>query len=575
MLDKKTLPLVILLVIIVIFYYQILEFLGLYEPPPPEPTRTEQVQPGYDTITSQRDTITPKELETYGETKKEYPILAADTLSDSLPVDTTYVTTNKYVVAISSQGGGPISLKLKDHHYRDGEMIEMIPNARGATPSPVFAGGTFSTESIPFVSNKTPGQYDASYDTLSMVYTYTSPDLGIIRKRYTFYPDKYHFDLVVEVENRNKLGFESQYNMMWNTPLEVTEPQIEMDYQSMQAVAMFGGSREALDDFEGNSLRQSMEGYTTWAGVRSKYFTAVLIPRDREASAAVAAGEKRKISTPDGSIEQVHVTAGLTMPFANVPVVSDSFSVFVGPMDYLLMSDYDVDLEDVLDIGTMPFFGMIIKPFAIAIIWLLPKMYNVIPNYGVVIILFALLVKLITLPLSMRQFKSMQAMKDLAPKTEELKKRYKKDPQALQRETMKLYKSEGVNPMSGCLVMLPQMPLMIAMFRVFQATILLRAAPFVGFIDDLSRGASGITDPYLILVVLMIGTQFISSKLTMSSGQQNQKAFIYILPLFMGFLFYSLPSGLILYWTVFSLGSLLDWFLFKRNKIKNTEVKTA
>jgi len=140
---------------------------------------------------------------------------------------------------------------------------------------------------------------------------------------------------------------------------------------------------------------------------------------------------------------------------------------------------------------------------------------------------------------------------------------------------MKLYKTQGVNPMSGCLVMLPQMPLMIAMFRVFQETILLRAAPFVGFIDDLSRGASGFTDPYIILVVLMIGTQFISSKLTMASGQQQQKAFIYILPLFMGFLFYSLPSGLILYWTVFSLMSLLDWFLFKRNKLKNTEVKTV
>jgi len=263
------------------------------------------------------------------------------------------------------------------------------------------------------------------------------------------------------------------------------------------------------------------------------------------------------------------------MPFANVPVVSDSFSVFVGPMDYLLMSSYDVDLQDILDIGTMPFFGTILKPFAIAIIWLLPKMYNLIPNYGVVIILFALLIKIITLPLSMRQFKSMQAMKDLAPKTEELKKKYKKDPQALQRETMKLYKTQGVNPMSGCLVMLPQMPLMIAMFRVFQATILLRAAPFVGFIDDLSRGASGFTDPYIILVILMIGTQFISSKLTMSSGAQQQKALIYVLPLFMGFLFYSLPSGLILYWTIFSLMSLLDWFLFKRNKIKNAEVKTA
>jgi len=575
MLDKKTLPLVILLVIIVVFYYQILEFLGLYEPPPPKPATTEQVQPETDTLINPRDTITPIEIDAFTETKKEHPLLANDTLIDSVPVETTFVTTNKYIIAISNHGGGPVSLKLKDHYYRDGNLIEMIPDARGATPSPIFAGGTFSTASVPFVSNRNAGSYNAIHDTISLIYTYTSPDNGIIRKRYTFYPNQYHFDMVVELENRDKLGFERQYTMMWNTPLEVTEPQKDKDYQAMQAVVMFGGSRETLDDFEGDKLRQTIEGFTSWAGVRSKYFTAILIPCDREASGAIALGEKKKISTPTGNIEQHHITTGLTMPFANVPTITDSFTVYVGPMDYLLMSSYDVDLEAMLNIGTMPFFGMILKPFAIAIIWLLPKMYNFLPNYGVVIILFALLVKLITLPLSMRQFKSMQAMKDLAPKTEELKKKYKNDPQGLQRETMKLYKTQGVNPMSGCLVMLPQMPLMIAMFRVFQETILLRAAPFVGFIDDLSRGASGFTDPYIILVVLMIGTQFISSKLTMASGQQQQKAFIYILPLFMGFLFYSLPSGLILYWTVFSLMSLLDWFLFKRNKLKNTEVKTV
>ncbi len=120
--------------------------------------------------------------------------------------------------------------------------------------------------------------------------------------------------------------------------------------------------------------------------------------------------------------------------------------------------------------------------------------------------------------------------------------------------------------------MLPQMPLFIAMFRVFQSTILLRDAPFVWFISDLSVGASGIADPYIILVVIMVIAQFLSQKLTMPSTAQN-KMIGYIMPLFFGYIFYRFASGLVLYWICFSAFSLLDYVLFKRPK--KPEVKTA
>ncbi|RKX29789.1 MAG: hypothetical protein DRP47_00855 [Candidatus Zixiibacteriota bacterium] len=574
MLDKKSLPLIILLIAVILFYYPILEFLGLNPPPEPAP-QTEQTQGSADSLQPIEKPTTGQPTQPLTDTAKPAQILEQDISLDTTAVDSVIISTNKYTAILSSLGGGPVSIKLKEHYYRNGEEIEMLPEADHATPDAVFAGGTFSTSIMHCSCNLTPGSYDATRDTLEIIYEYLSPDSGLIRKRYHFYPDSYHFSLNIEVEQREKLGFERQYSLVWNTPLGTTEPQMKRDYNSFEAVAMQSGSREALDDFKDDTLSQSLDGYTTWVGVRSLYFTAIIIPQGRQADLAFANGSKRKVSTPEGRIEQRKITAGLVMPFASVSSFSDSFTVYVGPMDYMLMWDYDVDLEAMLNIGTFPFFGMILKPFAIAILWLLPIMYDIIPNYGLVIILFALLVKIITLPLSMKQFKSMQAMKELAPHIEELKKQHKKNPQALQKETMKLYKTHGVNPMSGCLVMLPQMPLMIAMFRVFQATVLLRAAPFVGFVDDLSRGASGFTDPYIILVILMVGTQFISSKLTMASGQQQQKALMYMMPLMMGFLLYSLPSGLILYWTIFSLMSLLDWFLFKRNKIKNVEVKTA
>ncbi|MCK4633096.1 MAG: membrane protein insertase YidC, partial [candidate division Zixibacteria bacterium] len=268
-----------------------------------------------------------------------------------------------------------------------------------------------------------------------------------------------------------------------------------------------------------------------------------------------------------------HIMAGLEMQFANAPVIADTFTVFVGPLDYTLMSDYEVGLEDILGIGTTPFIGWLIKPFAIAIIWVLPRMYDFIPNYGIVIILFAFLVKMVTLPLSLKSFKSMNAMKMLQPKIDELKKKHKKNPQALNKEMMKMYKAHGVNPMSGCLPILPQMPLFFALFSVFRSTILLRDAPFIFFIDDLSRGASSFTDPYIILVLIMIAAQFISQKFTMASATQQNKALMYIMPLFMGFIFYRFAAGLVLYWACFSLFSLVDYMIFRRDKAP--EIKAA
>jgi YidC/Oxa1 family membrane protein insertase len=298
-----------------------------------------------------------------------------------------------------------------------------------------------------------------------------------------------------------------------------------------------------------------------------------MIPRTRQAEGVFAKGEKRKVVASQGSTEARLLTIGLEMPFAGAGAITDSFTIFVGPLDYDLMKSYGNEMEDILGIGTTPYVGWIIKPFALAVLWLLPMMYSMIGNYGWVIILFALLIKLVTLPLSLKSFKSMQAMKDIQPKIDELKKKHKNNPQALNSDMMKLYKTAGVNPFSGCLPMLLQMPLFFGLFSVFRQTILLRDAPWFWFISDLSRGASGFTDPYIILVVFMVAFQFISQKLTMATNQQN-KMLMYLLPLMFAFFFYKLAAGLVLYWASFSLFSLLDYVIFKRSK-KNAEIQTV
>lgn len=567
--DKKTIVIVVLLGLFLIFYFQIMEGLGLYTPPDPATV----TQPT-DTVSQTSDSVSPQTFAV--ETTPEAITTTIDPLEtavENIINDTVVINTNKYQLTFTSVGGGPVSIILNDYTYRDGEKIEMIPDPVGATLETGFAGGTFVTTNQPFVSSLNAGSYHVSSEPLDLSYTYTGSDGGQIVRHFRFYPDEYHYDFNLELINPNQLGFSGKYTLGWNNHLGTTEPQLEMDYTAMEAVAMQGDERVKLDEFENGQLKQSLEGNTLWAGLRSKYFAAVIIPTNRDAEAVFATGTEETIETAEGDVNKREFNVGINMPFANVVSLRDSFTVFVGPLDYYIMDSYNVGLEDMLDIGTTPFVGWLIKPFAIGIMWILPRMYDIIPNYGLVIIIFALLVKLITLPLSMKSFKSMNAMKELQPKIDALKKKHEKNPQALNADMMKLYKAHGVNPISGCLPMLPQMPLFFALFSVFRSTILLRGAEFVFFIDDLSRGASSFTDPYIILVVIMIIAQFVSTKLTMATTQN--KAFGYIMPLFMGFIFYRFAAGLVLYWTCFSVFSLLDYFLFKRKKAKNPEVLTS
>ena len=568
--DKKSIIAIVILAVLIIFYWPILQKLGMVqEPVAPEPTVDTVVLSPAEPSASQP--AVPAEQLPAVTGAIEPSQLTASVEPDTMTVDTVVVETEYYIATLSSYGGGPISILLKDYTYRDSTPIEMITG--GSLAVPEIEMGNFGSSSLYYSCSRQAGKYDATRDPLEVVYTYTGPAGGTIERRFTFLPEEHHFDLKINVDDPSVFG-DRTYALHWNAPLSPTEPDLASDWTSMQVAAMVGGARDALDDFNDGRLRETVDGQVGWAGVRSTYFAAVLIPRNRMADGAFARGEERDVVTPEGGmIEERHITGGLSMSFAAVSPIADSFTVFVGPLDYMMMADYNAELEDMLDIGTTPYVGWIIKPFAIGVMWLLPKMYDVIPNYGVVIILFAFLVKMITLPLSIRQFKGMQAMKDLQPKIDEMKKKYKKDPQKLNAEMMKMYKANGVNPLSGCLPLLPQMPLFFALFSVFRSTILLREAPFFWFFDDLSRGASGLTDPYIVLVLLMIGAQFISQKLTMPANQQN-KMLGYMMPLFMGFIFYRFAAGLVLYWTTFSALSMLDYAIFKRPK-KNLDVKTV
>ncbi len=589
--DKKSLFIIIPIVVVILFYWQILEFFGLYEPPKPV---TQSQSDTTQIVDTNRAATTPTpndpssgiakptELVVKQSTVADSSLLSLeqptlDTAVASITIDTIRIQTKQYDILCSNRGGGPISIKLRQYTKKDSSVIDMLPTGEHALPELRFAGSTVSTDALFFTPSIRTRSIDATSSPAILSYTYTPPTGGArITKRYTFHPESYSIGCVIEFENASSLGFERDYRVMWQSALPVTEPEMKTDMESAEVVAWQQGNRVSINEFNGSTMNQVITGDTRWCGVRSKYFTGVLMATtENVGTAAIGEGTIRTVNTPSGSVEEKRLTAGLEFELASGVRHKDSLEIFVGPLDYTLLDKYPDDLEGLLDIGTTPWVGWIVKPFALAVIWLLPLMYAVIPNYGVCIILFALLIKLLTLPLSLKTFKSMAAMRDMGPKLEKLKLKYKDNPQALTSETMKLYKDAGVNPFSGCLPMLAQMPIFFALFSVFRSSILLRHAPFVGFVNDLSHGASSFTDPYIILVVLMIGAQFLSSFITSSNQPQQNKMFLYIFPVIMGFMFYSFSAGLVLYWTAFSLFSLIDWYIFRSQQPKNAHIQEA
>jgi len=564
-LDKKTIILVVALGLLVIFWMPIMTTLGLMKAPAPQPQRTtadsSQVAQEANKISATQDSTAAP----IAASKVAHSDTTSASQAENIVEDSIIVETEAWIVTLSNYGGGPVSHKLKNYKYLDGNLIEMLPSCQKATPELDFNALKVNAGKITYQASLAKGKYIVGSTPLELAYTYKGEGGGTLIKKYRFYNNKYQYDLIIEVIDRASLGIEREYSLEWNNPLEPTELRLYDDYNAMWAMGHMGGERIKFDDYTDNKYSISLSGSTNWIATRSKYFASILVPRSQLASGAKSSGVKEKLVTPHETVQKRNITIGLMMEIPSGDKLVDSFSVFVGPMDYDILKSFDNTVVDIFDIGTTPVVGWIIKIFAIPIMWILPRMYAVIPNYGFVIMIFALIIKLITLPLSKKTVKSMMAMKELQPKMEELKKKHKNNPQALNKEMMKLYKDMGINPFSGCLPYLPQLPLFFALFAVFSSTILLRQAPFLFWWNDLSRGALSLTDPYIILVALMMILMFVQQKMTMTDPKN--KMLIYLMPVMMGFFFYKASAGLVLYWTSFSLFSFIEQLVFKPKKL--------
>lgn len=297
-----------------------------------------------------------------------------------------------------------------------------------------------------------------------------------------------------------------------------------------------------------------LEKPTTWqldekgfAGLEDNYFLAVLIPRGPSSAQAepVAFKDPSGKSTP---LVASGVSGSGTL----------DASAYFGPKDVEVLESLNVGLEKTVDFG---WFGVLARP----LLWLLKRTYTWCGNFGVAILLVTLLIRVLLFPLLFKSYASMKKMQKLAPKMNAIRDKYKKarsdatQRQKMNEELMKLYQSEGYNPMSGCFPMLLQLPILVAFYNVLSHAIELRHAPFVLWMRDLSA-----TDHTYVLLILMIVSMYIQQAMTPSTVDPAQKRIFQFMPLLWGFLFKDMPSGLVLYWLFSNILTILQQMLINR-----------
>ncbi len=483
------------------------------------------------------------------------------------------IETDLYVLELSTHGAVVRSIAFTEYDLWDGNPVQLVETEKGGDLSVLFTssdGKLISTRDFYFESeyeHQHTFRLEEEDQEDSLTLTLPVGDDRWIKKTFTIRNGSYDFDVKYEFLGMHDIIANFEYQIVWDHGIKLTEHESVNEAEFASAYAYIGGELEKLDasNFD-RDYEATYTGTTDWVGTRNKYFAVALVPREPNAGGAYLEGHRIRQSE---KVAKENYSIALRMPFRTRDYESATVTVFLGPMEYSLLKSYDVGLDKMLSLGA----AWIIRPISEYFILPLFKLINyVVPNFGFVIIIFSIIIKLLLHPLTKKQMYSMRKMQKLTPMMTEIREKYKEDPQKMNREIMRLYSDYGVNPASGCLPMLPQLPILFALYTVFRSTIELRQAEFALWIKDLSVPDKIVTLPFDIpilgvdylsgLALLMGITLFIQQKMTIKDPRQ--KALVYIMPVMLTLLFTIFPSGLNLYYFVFNLLSIGQQYYVNR-----------
>ncbi len=417
-------------------------------------------------------------------------------------------------------------------------------------------------------------------NTDTLTFTTTIDDQLKISKKFTFYNNSYTVDMDLIFENVSddsdtlQIGGEGNsdgYQLRWG---EGINADILIHEKDSGKRGRFDPKKEGAKTYigTGKPKKQLKDefAYATvlWTSFDNRYFSAFMIP-DPQLQATYKLENPEPKAPPDVFIAAATETAVMTIP--NFPLPSQkkqthSFRLYVGPKDDVMLKEITapndpellINLSKIIDFG---FFG----PVAWAMLWLVKMLHNVFGNYGISIIILTGLVKVISFPLTRKAHVSMKKMQQLQPQLVELKEKFRDDPQKLNKATMRIYKENGVNPLSGCIPWLPQLPIFWALFALLGTAVEFRGAPFFLWINDLSAPDILFKLPFTIPLIFIdidairflpilnglaawLQQKFVGGMSATPATSNTQMKIMQFMPLIFVFLFYNWASGFVLYW---------------------------
>jgi YidC/Oxa1 family membrane protein insertase len=389
----------------------------------------------------------------------------------------------------------------------------------------------------------------------SVEFSYEMPGEYQLTKTFLFRSNKPVIDLVVRIKNLS--AREKHFPVTLSFGMAYEEEALK-NYGYYDAAAY--ADKLQTKDLSGLKKKGfSFPDPTAWAGFVKKYF-ALLVKPDGKIIEGSAKADKKNL------------WGQMTMEPLTVPAGGEgerSFLIYAGPQRYELLKSFGAGFEEVFSRG---FFGL----FKTGILATLKFLDQYTHNFGWALVILTLLIKLLFAPLTHLSYASMKKMQLLAPKMKAIQEHHKKDPAQSQKALMELYRRNKVNPMMGCLPMLIQIPVFIAMFKLLPEAIELHGAPFIGWIKDLSAPDHFMTLPFTvpilgwnalnILPITMAISQVWYQKLmpTQPGSSPEQQTIMNIMPIFFGFICYNMPSGLTLYWTLQNLFSIIQQVFINR-----------
>ncbi len=522
------------LVILILVAYQ--WYLSRFETPPQEPARP---------------TTTTPPAQPAAPPPASAPAIAPAKPAKSLPKPVTrivpptrevIVETPLMQVTLSTVGGRVTSWQLKKYHVGDGAPVDLVAvKDPGGSPGPLAAWADGEQAQAAYEVDRERLDLSGPDGTGTVTFTNQSPSGLELQKKLTFYADRYQAEVTLTVRNLSGADAAAEPQLIWGPGLRNS---LDKKQSTLQAPTLWLDGNRVHEDLSKVNGERVVTGNLSWAALQDTYFTAALIPNEKGLQAFVKKAAEDQPIVGLKAVKQVLPPGGQTSARA---------LVYAGPKDLDTLKSVGHDLGQIVDLGMFDRIYLVT-----AALWLLKFLYRFTGNYGIAIILVTVLQKIAFHPLTLKSLRSMRAMQEIQPKVQAIQERYKNNPQKKQEETMALYRKYGVNPMGGCLPMLVQIPIFIALYNALSNSVEMWQAHFL-WIHDLTQPDSLFTvDLYgatrnagNILGLLMGVSMWAQQKMSPPAGDPRQaQMMLWMMPILFTFMFWNFPSGLVLYWLV-------------------------